>query len=140
MRAQSAVMASLLCLVAILLAGCATFGEPESVGPGSPRIARLRFEPETVRPGEATLMSFYFEVGTADLAECVVVEQGVRQFQLYTSLQPITHSLREYSGVVAGTVEVPMRWSSEGIRSLEVHAVSKAGKTSNRLRATLTVR
>lgn len=133
-------LASLLSIMAILFAGCASFGEPESAGPGAPRIAHLRFEPETVRVGEPVQMSFYFEVGSADLDECVVIERGLSQFQVYTALQPISVPLKQYAGLVAGTAEIPLRWSSEGIRALEVYAVTKAGKTSNRLRATLTVR
>jgi hypothetical protein len=141
MRTRPAVVLSLLGILAMLIGGCATVGDPEqAAGPGVPRISHLRFEPDVIRAGESTQMSFYFEVGSADLDECVVMERGVSQFQLYTSLQPIVVPLKQYSGLVAGTVEMPMRWSEPGVRSIEVYAVSKQGKAGNRLRATLTVR
>jgi len=140
MGTRPAVVVSLLAILALLLGGCATLGEPDqAAGPGVPRISHLRFEPGLIRVGEATQMSFHFEVGSADLEECVVLERGVSQFQLYTSLQPIVVPLKQYSGLVAGMVELPMRWSEPGVRSIELYAVSKQGKASNRLRATLTV-
>lgn len=134
--------ATLMLLLGLLLAGCAAgVGLVESPpGPGVPRIANLRFEPEVVRIGETTQMSFYFEVGSADLDECLVVEQGLRQFQLYTALQQVPVDCKRYGGIVAGTVELPMRWSSEGIRSIEVQVQTRQGKISNRLRSLVTVR
>ena len=145
MRTRPAVVMNLLGIVAILIGGCATFEDAgrsadRSTGPGVPRIMNLRFEPDTIRSGESAQLSFYFEVGSADLDECVVVERGVSQFQLYTALQPITIPLKQYSGLATGTVEIPMRWTDTGIRYVEVHVVSRQGKQSNRLNATLTVR
>jgi len=132
-------------IVAILVGGCAAFegaggGAEWSAGPGVPRIMNLRFVPDTVQSGESAQLSFYFEVGSADLDECVVVERGVSQFQVYTALQPITLPLKHYSGLATGTVEIPMRWTDTGIRYVEVYVVSKQGKQSNRMNATLTVR
>jgi predicted small secreted protein len=145
MRTRPAVVMILLGVVAILLGGCATFegagrNVDQDTGPGVPRIMNLRFDPDTVRSGEAVQLSFYFQVGSADLDECLVVERGVSQFQLYTALQPMTFPLKQYAGLVAGTVEIPLRWTDTGIRNVEVYVVSKQGKQSNRLRATLTVR
>lgn len=123
-----------------LFTACGAFWRPETPpGPGVPRIASLRFEPETVRIGETTQMSFYFEVGSADLQEGFLIERGISQFQFYTALQEIPIDLRKYDGQVAGTIELPLRWASEGVRLLEVYVVTKKGNTSNRLRATLTV-
>jgi hypothetical protein len=48
--------------------------------------------------------------------------------------------LQEYDGQVAGTVEVPLRWSAEGIRLLELYVVTRKGNASNRIRGSLTVR
>jgi len=141
MSTRPAVVMSLVSILAILIGGCATIGDAErSTGPGVPRIMNLRFDPDTIRSGESAHLSFYFEVGSADLDECVVVERGVSQFQLYTALQPITIPLKQYSGLATGTVEIPMRWTDTGIRYVEVHVVSRQGKQSNRLNATLTVR
>ncbi len=141
MGTRPSVVMSLVSILAILIGGCATIGDAErSTGPGVPRIMNLRFDPDTVRSGESAQMNFYFEVGSADLDECVVVERGVSQFQLYTALQPITIPLKQYAGLVAGTAEISMRWADTGIHSIEVYVVSKQGKQSNRLRATLTVR
>jgi hypothetical protein len=141
MSTRPVVVASLLGIAVLILGGCAALGDAErDSGPGVPRIMNLRFDPETVLVGESAKMSFYFEVGSADVDECVVVEQGLSQFQFYTALQPMTIPLRQYAGLAAGTVEIPMRWTDTGIRSIEVYVVSKQGKQSNRLRATLTVR
>jgi hypothetical protein len=85
-------------------------------------------------------MSFYFEVGSADLHEGFVIDRGISEFQFYQVLQPITIDLQQYEGQAAGTVEVPLKWSSEGIRFLEVYVVTKKGNVSNRVRANLTVR
>jgi hypothetical protein len=85
-------------------------------------------------------MSFYFEVGSADMEEGFLIERGISQFQFYHTLQAIPIDLRKYDGQVAGTVEIPLRWSSEGIRLMELYVVNKKGNASNRLRAPLTVR
>ena len=130
-----------LWLLVLLCSGCATFGGSGTPpGPGVPRIANLRFEPETVAAGEQTRMSFYFEVGSADVETGYVLDQGIAQFQLFTALQPIVIDLKQYSGIVAGTAEVPMRWSNEGVRWVEFYLVTLKGNESNRLRAMLTVR
>lgn len=125
-----------------LLTACTLFGvQPETPpGPGVPRIANLRFDPDVIKVGETTQMSFYFEVGSADLQEGHLIERGISQFQFYQALQTIPVDLREYDGQVAGTVEVPLRWSVEGIRLLELYVVTKRGNASNRLTGTLTVR
>jgi len=131
----------LLVLLVLLCGGCAIFGGSGTApGPGVPRIANLRFEPETVLAGEQTRMSFYFEVGSADVETGYVLDQGIAQFQLFTALQPIIIDLKQYSGMVAGTAEVPMRWSNEGVRWVEFYLVTLKGNESNRLRARLTVR
>jgi hypothetical protein len=134
--------ALVLVLTLALLPGCGlSLLRPETPpGPGVPRIASLRFEPEVIRAGETTQMSFYFEVGTADLHEGFVIERGISQFQFYQSLQAITVDLRAYHGQAAGTVEVPLRWTNEGIRWVEVYVVTRQGSTSNRITARLTVR
>lgn len=127
--------------LAVVLSGCATFGPAETPpGPGVPRIANLRFEPETIPVGGTTRMSFYFEVGSADLDEGFLLDQGIAQFQFFTALQRITIDLSKYSGQVAGVAEVPVRWPTEGVRWIELQVVNKQGNTSNRLRARLTVR
>ena len=130
-----------LWLLVLLCGGCAAFGASGTPpGPGVPRIANLRFEPEMVAVGEQTRMSFYFEVGSADLESGYVLDQGIAQFQLFTALQPIIIDLKHYSGMVAGTAEVPMRWSNEGVRWVEFYLITLKGNESNRLRARLTVR
>jgi len=127
--------------LALALFGCATFRPAETPpGPGVPRIANLRFEPETIPAGGTTRMSFYFEVGSADLDEGYLLEQGIADFQFFTALQRVTLDLSRYSGQVAGVAEVPVRWPTEGVRWIELQVVNKQGNTSNRLRALLTVR
>jgi hypothetical protein len=130
-----------LSVLLLLATGCAAFG-PESSppGPSVPRIANLRFEPDTVSAGETTQMSFYFEVGSADLDEGYLVDQGIAQFQFFTATQAITLDLSRYAGQVAGVAEVPLRLSTEGLRWLELYVVNQKGNVSNRLRARLTVR
>jgi len=141
-RERRAVYPSTLVLVVGLLSACGTmFLPPESPpGPGVPRITNLRFEPDVIRAGETTQMSFYFEVGSADLQEAFLVERGISQFQFYQAFQATPLDLSQYDGQVAGTVEIPLRWSQEGVRFLEVYVVTKKGNTSNRIRANLTVR
>jgi hypothetical protein len=126
---------------AVVLSGCATFGSSETPpGPGVPRIANLRFEPERIPVGGTTRMSFYFEVGSADLDEGYLLDQGFADFQFFTALQRITIDLSRFSGQVAGVAEVPVRWSTEGVRWIELQVANKQGNTSNRIRARLTVR
>ncbi len=131
----------LVTLVGLEVGGCSVFGtHPETpAGPGVPRIANLQFTPDRVRVGENTLMSFYFEVGSADLREGFVIERGIAQFQFYQALQTVPIDLKGYDGQVAGLVELPLHWSAEGIRQLEVYVVTKQGNASNRIRATITV-
>ncbi len=130
-----------ICLAAALLAACSVVEPaPQPGAPGDPRIANLRFDPDSVVAGPSTIMSFYFEVPTADIKEAVLLERGIAQFQLYQTLHPISIDLTQYSGVIAGTAEVPVRWSELGVRMLEVHVVTHGGRTSNHIRATLTVR
>jgi hypothetical protein len=137
----SGIGAAVLVGLAVVLSGCATFGPSETPpGPGVPRIANLRFEPDTIPVGGTTRMSFYFEVGSADLEEGYLLEQGFAQFQFFTALERITIDLSKYSGQVAGVAEVPVRWANEGMRWVEFQVVNKQGNTSNRLRARLTVR
>jgi len=132
---------ALLVGIALFLTGCSMFGVSETpAGPGVPRIANLRFEPETVAIGQPARMSFYFEVGSADLDTGYVLDQGIAQFQFYTALQPIIVDLKQYSGLVAGTAEVQLRWPTEGFRWVEFYVVTLKGNASNRLRAPLTVR
>jgi hypothetical protein len=132
--------AGMLWVVVLLAAGCA-FGPASSPpGPDVPRIANFRFEPDTIDAGGTTSMHFYFEVGSADLEEGYLLDQGIAQFQFVTALQSITLDLRKYSGQVAGVAEIPVRLSSEGLRWLELYVVNRKGNVSNRLRAPLTVR
>lgn len=133
--------AGVLGVLVLLLTGCAAWG-PASSPPGLdvPRIANFRFEPDTIDAGETTTMHFYFEVGSADLEEGHLLDQGIAQFRFFTALQPFTFDLRQYSGQVAGFAEVPVRLSTEGLRWLEFYVVNRKGNVSNRLRAPLTVR
>ena len=132
--------AGMLWVVVLLSAGCA-FGPASSPpGPDVPRIANFRFEPDAIDAGETTSMHFYFEVGSADLEEGYLLDQGIAQFQFVTALQSIAFDLRKYSGQVAGVAEIPVRLSSEGLRWLELYVVNRKGNVSNRLRAPLTVR
>lgn len=138
---QRVVRASALAFGLLLSACSAAFTQPETPpGPGVPRIANLRLEPDVIQAGETTQMSFYFEVGSADLHEGFVIERGISEFQFFQTLQPISIDLERYEGQVAGTVEVPLKWSAEGIRFLEVFVVTRKGNTSNRIRANITVR
>lgn len=133
---------ALLAGIVVVLAGCAgpaSLSEAPA-GPGVPRIAGLRFEPSSVAVGEPTTMSFYFEVGSADLDEGFLYERGVADFSLFASLQSVPIDLKRYSGQVAGRVEMPIRWASEGIRFIELQVVNRKGNASNRLNATVTVR
>lgn len=141
MNTPGLVQSGVVSLLVLLLTGCAAFGPtPSEPGPGVPRIANLRFEPDTIAAGEPTQLSFYFEVGSADLEEGFLIDQGIAQFQFFTALQPIALDLRRYSGQVAGVAEVPLRLSTEGLRWLELYVVNRKGNVSNRLRAPLTVR
>lgn len=141
MRRRVHAVGGLLGLVALILAGCAIFGQPQTApGPGVPHIANLRFDPDVVRIGETTQLSFYFEVGSADIEEGFLIERGISQFQFYQSLNTIPVDLRKYTGVVADTVAIPLKWSNEGIRLYELYVVTQKGNASNRLRATVTVR
>ncbi len=141
MMARGLIRSGVFSLLVLLAAGCAGVGPASSpTGPGVPRIANLRFEPETISVGEITRMSFYFEVGSADVQEGFLLDQGIAQFQFFTALQSIPIDLSKYSAQVAGVAEVPVRLSSEGIRWLEFYVVTRQGNVSNRLRARLTVR
>ncbi len=141
MRTRLHAGVGLLGTVALILVGCAVFGPPQTAsGPGVPRIANLRFDPDVVRIGETTRMSFYFEVGSADIEEGFLIERGISQFQFYQSLNAMPIDLRKYTGVVADTVEIPLKWSNEGVRLFELYVVTQKGNTSNRVRATVTVR
>jgi hypothetical protein len=141
MMRRRVLLAGCLGGLVLLLTACAgTLAPTESSGPGVPRILNLRFEPDTVAVGQVATMSFYFEVGSADLDEGFLLERGIADFQLFTSLQSTPIDLRRYRGQVAATVEVPIRWSTEGVRFVEVYVVSQKGHPSNRLNATVTVR
>ena len=141
MIARRSVLRGGICLLTLLVAGCAAFGPSETpAGPGVPRIAHLRFEPDTVAVGETTQMSFYFETGSADLEEGYLLDQGIAQFQFFTALQRIIIDLSKYAGQVAGVAEVSVRIPTEGVRWLELQVISRQGNLSNRLRARLTVR
>jgi hypothetical protein len=123
------------------LSGCGatSIGSAKPPSPGGPRIANLQFSPERIRAGGSTLMSFYFEVATADVQEGFVLERGIEQFQLYTSLRETRLDLQQYFGQVAALVEVSMTWSQPGLRFLEVYVVTKTGAESNRLVGRITV-
>jgi hypothetical protein len=129
-------------LAAVALSGCegtTSIGAAKPPMPGGPRIANLQFNPERIRAGESTTMSFYFEVATADVQEGFLLERGIEQFQLYTSLRQTPLDLRAYSGQVAALVSTPLSWSQPGIRFLEVYVVTKTGAESNRLVGRITV-
>jgi hypothetical protein len=129
-------------LAVVALSGCegtTSIGAAKPPAPGGPRIANLQFNPERVRAGETTTMSFYFEVATADVQEGFVLERGIEQFQLYTSLRQTPFDLRSYSGQVAALASVPLSWSQPGIRFLELYVVTRTGAESNRLMGRITV-
>ncbi len=128
-------------LLACLAASCAGLG-PQSSPPATdvPKIASLRFEPDTIETGGTTRMSFYFEVGSADLDQVFVVDRGIAQFQLFTTLHAVPISLKQYQGIVAGTADLDLRWTTQGLRWLEVYVTSVKGNVSNRLYGRLTVR
>ncbi len=137
---RAGIVASLACLVVLLLSGCASIWHPASTpGPGVPWIANLRLDPNSVNVGETAQMTFYFEVGSADIQEGFLVDSGIQQFRFFQDLQPITIDLRPYSGQVAGWVQVPIRWTSEGVRIVDFYVVTKTGKVSNHLNARVTV-
>lgn len=142
LRAVGNVRVLALILLMGLLPACAAPARQSETeqGPSVPRIANLRFDPDVIGVGETTQISFYFEVGSADLQDGFLIERVISQFQLYHSLQSVPVDLRCYSGQVAGTVELPLRWSSQGVRLLELYVVTKRGNSSNRIRGTLTVR
>ena len=123
------------------LSGCVatSIGTAKPPTPCGPRIANLQFNPERVRASGSTLMSFYLEVATADVQEGFVLERGIEQFQLYTSLRETRLDLHQYFGQVAALVEVSMTWSQPGLRLLEVYVVTKSGTESNRLVGRITV-
>lgn len=123
------------------LSGCGatSIGSAKSPTPGGPKIANLQFNPERVRAGGSTTMSFYLEVSTADVQEGFVLERGIEQFQLYTSLRETRLDLNQYFGQVAALVEVTMTWSQPGFRFLEVYVITKSGAESNRLVGRITV-
>jgi hypothetical protein len=103
MNVRRSVLRGGICLLTLLVAGCAAFDLAETpAGPGVPRIANLRFEPDTIAVGGTTQMSFYFETGSADLEEGYLLDQGIAQFQFFTALQRITIDLSKYAGQVAG--------------------------------------
>jgi hypothetical protein len=131
----------LVVLVCCLAGGCAAIG-PQSSPPGTdvPKIASLRFEPDTIEAGGTTKMTFYFEVGSADVDQAFVVDRGIAQFQLFTTLQAVPISLKQYQGLAVGTADLDLRWSTQGLRWLEVYVVSVKGNVSNRLYGRLTVR
>ncbi len=140
MRTQAGTVASLACLVALLLGGCASIWRPASTpGPGVPWIANLRLDPNSVKVGETAQMTFYFEVGSADIQEGFLVDSGIQQFRFFQDLQPMTIDLRPYTGQVAAWVQVPVRWTSEGVRLVDFYVVTKSGKVSNHLNARVTV-
>jgi hypothetical protein len=119
--------------------GATTVGTAKPPTPGGPRIANLQFNPERIRAGGSTTMSFYLEVPTADVQEGFVLERGIEQFQLYTSLRQTRLDLQQYFGQVAALVETSMTWSQPGLRFLEVYVVTKTGAESNRLGGRITV-
>ncbi len=139
-RLREGVAACIACILAVLLAGCASVWRPASApGPGVPWIANLRIDPDSVKTGQTAQMTFYFEVGSADLQEGFLVDRGIQQFRFFQDLQPTTIDLRLYAGQVAAWVQVPVRWSSEGVRLVDFYVVTKNGKVSNHLRARVTV-
>ncbi len=140
MRAREGVAACIACILALLLAGCASVWHPASdPGPGVPWIANLRIDPTSVSVGQTAQMTFYFEVGSADIQEGFLVDRGIQQFRFFQDLQPTNIDLRLYSGQVAAWVQVPVRWSSEGVRLMEFYVVTKSGKVSSHLNARVTV-
>ncbi len=138
LRTRSA--AGIACILALLLAGCSSVWRPASApGPGVPWIANLRIDPNSVKVGETAQMTFYFEVGSADLQEGFLVDRGIQQFRFFQDLQPAPIDLQPYTGQVAAWVQVPVRWTSEGVRLVDFYVVTKTGKVSNHLSARVTV-
>ncbi len=132
--------AGIACILALLLAGCSSVWRPASApGPGVPWIANLRIDPNSVKVGETAQMTFYFEVGSADLHEGFLVDRGIQQFRFFQDLQPAPIDLEPYAGQVAAWVQVPVRWTSEGVRLVDFYVVTKTGKVSNHLSARVTV-
>ena len=132
-------LAVLLAVPELSGCGATSIGTAKPPSPGGPKIANLQFNPERVRAGGSTTMSFYLEVATADVEEGFVLERGIEQFQLYTSLRETRLNLGQYFGQVAALVEVPLTWSQPGFRFLEVYVVTKTGAESNRLVGRITV-
>jgi len=132
-------LAVFLAVGGLIGCGATTVDTAKPPTPGGPRIANLQFNPDRVRAGGSTLMSFYLEVATADVQDGFVLERGIEQFQLYTSLRETRLDLHQYFGQVAALVEVPMTWSQPGFRFLEVYVVTKTGAESNRLVGRITV-
>jgi hypothetical protein len=132
-------LALLLAVTGLSGCGATSLGSAKPPTAGGPRIANLQFNPARVRAGGSTTMSFYLEVATADVQEGFVLERGIEQFQLYTSLRETRLDLRQYFGQIAALVEVPLTWSQPGLRILEVYVVTKTGAESNRLVGRITV-
>ena len=140
MRARDGGVTCIACILVLLLAGCASVWRPASApGPGVPWIANLRIDPVSVKVGETAQMTFYFEVGSADIQEGFLVDRGIQQFRFFQDLQSMPIDLRPYSGQVAAWVQVPVRWSSEGVRLVDFYVITKTGKVSNHLNASVTV-
>ncbi len=139
-RTREGVAACLACILVLFLAGCAFLWRPASApGPGVPWIANLRLDPNSVKVGETAQMTFYFEVGSADIQEGFLVDSGIQQFRFFQELQPMTIDLRLYSGQVGAWVQVPVRWTTEGVRLVDFYVVTRSGKVSNHLSASVTV-
>jgi hypothetical protein len=135
-----AACACIACILVLLLAGCASLWRPASApGPGVPWIANLHIDPDSVKAGETAQMTFYFEVGSADIQEAFLVDSGIQQFRFFQDLQPMTIDLKLYSGQVAAWVQLPVRWTTEGVRLVDFYVVTKSGKVSNHLNARVTV-
>jgi hypothetical protein len=132
-------LALLLVVAGLNACGATSLGSAQPPTPGGPRIANLQFNPARVRAGSSTTMSFYLEVPTADVQEGFVLERGIEQFQLYTTLRETRIDLSRYFGQIAALVEVPMSWSQPGVRFVEVYVVTKTGAQSNRIGGRITV-
>ncbi len=124
-----------------LVASCTLVSPPSTPpGRGVPRIANLRVDPSSISVGEPTLLRFSYEDDDADLEAAYLSTSEIREFRYAWELSPRIISLKEYRGQGVGTVEIPLRWETVGIRICEVYLIDARGHVSNRLSIAVTVR
>jgi len=136
-------MVNLLLLITSMvlsLSACATWRiEPTQPGPGVPIISNLRVEPEKVMVGEEVTLTFDFEDTDADIVEAQIYSSEVREW-VYSIGAPTVVDVRNTTyGRGVGSIEVPFKWETDGVRIFEVFVVDERGHTSNKLRVKVTV-